>query len=374
MVGSGARPLGGFRVVYEYANRLVGGGHQVTLLHAPYSQMGWNTMHSFPVYMGKRLGLRGGPAPTSWFKLDSRIKLVWRPSLASRYVPDADVVVATAWETAEWVVQYPPEKGRKYYLIQLDERILPKAKACRVTNTYTMPLTNLVISKTLQNLVTEVGGRGFYMPNGLNDEDFGLDTPIEERDSLVIAMPYRKAAHKGSTDGLRALRTVSKHHPISVRLFGFEPAPLLEPGWTYVSNPSRVELRALFNASAVFVSMSRSEGWGLPPCEAAQCGVALAVTDIGGHSEWAQDGVNALLSQAGDWEAMAASVSTLIENQTLRWRLAKAGLQTMKRFSWEAATSRMEAVLKGDTDPDRRLEGGDTELCSGHQGQGKSNG
>ncbi|MFZ3585099.1 hypothetical protein ACOI1H_23630, partial [Loktanella sp. DJP18] len=33
-------------------------------------------------------------------------------------LPDSDVIIATWWETAEWVAALPSIKGRKFYLLQ----------------------------------------------------------------------------------------------------------------------------------------------------------------------------------------------------------------------------------------------------------------
>lgn len=348
MVGSGARPIGGFRIIYEYANRLAQRGHQVTLVHAPYLRADRRpTPRSLSVYVAKRLGVRGGPTPRAWFALAPSVQLFWCPSLAGRYIPDGDVVVATAWETAEWVALYPAAKGRKYYFIQDDGSIYPNATADRVRRSYTLALTKLTISRWLADTVSQIAGPVTYVPNGLNEEDFGVDVPIEARDPRTIVMPYRRALHKGSEDGLSALRLVARRHHIAVRLFGFDPPPPLPSGWSYSFSPSRQELRALYNDSAVFVSASHSEGWGLPPCEAAQCGVALAVTDIGGHREWADPERNALLSPPGDPGALATNVLRLMEDEELRNRLAYAGVQSMAGLSWDLAVERFEAIVGG---------------------------
>ena len=43
---------------------------------------------------------------------DPRVRLLCVPPLAERFLPGRDVVIATARETAEWVSQYCPSKGR----------------------------------------------------------------------------------------------------------------------------------------------------------------------------------------------------------------------------------------------------------------------
>ena len=53
----------------------------------------------------------------------------YRP-VEDKDVPDADVVIATWWETAEWVAKLSPSKGAKAYFIQGHEVFdyLPQAR------------------------------------------------------------------------------------------------------------------------------------------------------------------------------------------------------------------------------------------------------
>ena len=44
-----------------------------------------------------------------------------RRAVRASDLPDADVVVATWWETAEWVHALPPEKGVQAHFVQNDE-------------------------------------------------------------------------------------------------------------------------------------------------------------------------------------------------------------------------------------------------------------
>src|SRR5262245_23801210 len=99
--GTSVRPTGGFKVVYEYANRLTGAGHEVSLIHP------WSCQRP-PSSLGERLrarrwiaGQRLRPAHIApWFDFDPGVSLrvVDFPSLER--IPEAEVMVATAWHTA----------------------------------------------------------------------------------------------------------------------------------------------------------------------------------------------------------------------------------------------------------------------------------
>jgi glycosyltransferase involved in cell wall biosynthesis len=95
----------------------------------------------------------------------------------------------------------------------------------------------------------------------------------------------------------------------------------------------------------ITVAPSHSEGWGLPACEALQCGCALAASDVGGHREFLRDNFNALLHAPGDVEALQANIRRLLTDEPLRRRLAQQGLADMAKLRFEPAVERLEQIL-----------------------------
>src|SRR5690625_6129378 len=77
------RPSGGFRVVYEYANRLVERGHEVTVVHPrrlPYVQK-WPYKGLWP-WVRARLGRIRRTLFTprlTWFPIDPRVRMLFTP-------------------------------------------------------------------------------------------------------------------------------------------------------------------------------------------------------------------------------------------------------------------------------------------------------
>ena len=60
---------------------------------------------------------RQAPSMVDGLGLDHRQIESHRPILATD-LPDADVVVATWWETAEWIEKFPASKGRKFHFVR----------------------------------------------------------------------------------------------------------------------------------------------------------------------------------------------------------------------------------------------------------------
>jgi glycosyltransferase involved in cell wall biosynthesis len=344
--GSGHLPVGGFKVVYEYANRLVGRGHAVTVVHSAQFD------REAPAFSRLKTRVRfvqrslDGSYRPGWFALRPEVRLLWRATPAPAGVPDADVVVATAWQTAEWVADYPAHKGRKFYLIQHYETW--SGPEARVNSSFTLGLHNLAIARWLQEVVKEQGAEADYLPNGLDFSAFGVDIPLRERAPRAM-MLYHEADWKGSADGLKALKRVKAVVPeLEATLFGTPAVPAGLPPWIrYERRPTPEVLRRRYNESAVFLATSWTEGWGLPGCEALLCGCALAATDVGGHREFARHQETALLSPPKDPAALAQNVVTLLQDDGLRVRLAEGGRAYVQRFTWERAVARLEQQMQG---------------------------
>ncbi len=159
--GPGRDPVGGFKIAYEYANRLTARGHAVTVVHASRAEKGLSlptALRRAGVYALRRMAGAYGPSP--WFALDPGVRSVWAPSLSPSHVPDGDAVVATAWQTAEWAAAYPESKGKKFYLIQSIRRPGP-APEDRVMATWKLPMTKVVISRSLEQVALSGANRAF---------------------------------------------------------------------------------------------------------------------------------------------------------------------------------------------------------------------
>lgn len=347
----GARPVGGLKVVYEYANRLVRRNHRVRILH------------TVQVYArGARLGLKdrlrmfsyipfalsGKWKPDKWFKLDPAVELLWVPSMSRAFIPRADVYVATWWTTAERLIALKNLPGRKLYLIQHLETWIGFVD--QVMATWKAPLEKIVIARWLGDVAREMGETCHYIPNGLDFSRFGCDVPPKDKNPLQIAMLFSPGVQwKGSPDGLSALIRLKEKYPgLEAELFGQDERRKDLPSWiVYHQSPEQDELRRIYNRAAIFLAPSHSEGWGLPPCEAMMCGSAVVATDIGGHREFCTDGVTALLVPPQDPGAIASAAATLIENEELRLRLARNGHRNIQKFTWDAACDAFERVLEG---------------------------
>ena len=343
---TGEWPSGGLRTVYEYANHLSRRGHVVSVVHP--TDLGFDSTKADYLKNAVRYALRkvdGRYTPDKWFKVDPAVRLLCVPSLAERFIPEGDVVIATAWQTAEWVSQYSASRGRGFYFIQhLETWNGPQE---RVHATWKVPLRKIVPSKWLAEIAQGFGQGATYIPYGLDVDAFQVTTPPEQRSSGQLMMLYHNAEWKGCDDGLQAISLVRDQEPgIGAILFGVPPRPASLPEWIeYHQSPSPKLLRELYNRTAIFVAPSRTEGWGLTGCEALLCGAALAATDIDGHREFAFHEETALTSPARSPKELAENVLRLIRDRELRTQLASNGFHFVRQLTWKRAADSFEAAL-----------------------------
>ena len=350
--GFARKPIGGIRVVYNYANHLVARGHEVSVVHValfrryPRVGDGRPRAQTKELLGGARDLVRSRPVGVSWQEIDPAVELLYVPVLADRYLPDADAVVATAWQTADGVARLSERKGRGCYLIQHHETWSGRAE--RVDETWRLPLRKIFIAPWLQRRALEMGLDDVHrVPGAIDLDKFRVTRPIEGRPHRV-AMLHSGWTWKGADEGVAALETARREVPdLQAVLFGTDPRPTDLPEWIeYAQDPDQRDLvDEIYNGSAVYLCPSHAEGWHLPPAEAMGCGCAVVSTDIDGVGDYAHDQKTALLSPVRDPDALAANLVRVFQDEGLRLRLAETAHREIQQYRWEDSTEDLEGAL-----------------------------
>jgi glycosyltransferase involved in cell wall biosynthesis len=196
-------------------------------------------------------------------------------------------------------------------------------------------------------IAADFGLDATLVPNAIDHDQFYLTAPLEHRSATKILFPSLPKQIKGSRDVVRALNVLQKEGlAFDVTAFGrVDPAEFgLEGDYVYEPDPSQDVLRGLYNGAGVFVNASLIEGWGLTIAEAAACGAALVVSDIGGHRELASPD-NALLFAPGAVDQIAARLRRLRAEPYLREKLARLAMVDVTQYNWERASAAMSRAL-----------------------------
>ena len=342
----GSHPVGGIKIVYQYANGLVRRGYGVSVVHSCFltsSRPRLVQSVKGALLRYAKQSITAEWRPDRWFSLEPAVRLHWIPYLRPAFLPRADIYVATWWHTAERLAEWQTSARRLYLIQHLETWGGPRA---RVIATWKAPLEKIVIARWLADFAAELGQGVAYIPNGLDFEQFGVDVPIDARGPSRVAMLYHDAEWKGSREGLQALELLKLRYPdLKAELFGVPEAPPL-PDWiAYHRNPPQAELRAIYNRASIFLAPSWAEGWPLPPAEAMMSGAAVVATDIGGHREYCENGRTALLGPPRDPHYLADAALQLIERDSFRHAIAQAGNENIRQFTWARALGSFEEVL-----------------------------
>jgi glycosyltransferase involved in cell wall biosynthesis len=281
-----------------------------------------------------------------WFRISPEVRLLIIPNLKEEYIPYGDVIVATAWQTAEQVNGYDQDKGRKYYLIQHYEHWSGEEK--RVKATFRFPLKKIVVSKWVNEIIEEIGEKNTtHIPNGLDFNHFKIINPLEDRDPKRVGMLYSRIDWKGSKDGITALNLVKQQIPdLQAVFFGVSGKGKDVPQWVeYHQDPKPNELLNIYNSCSIYLCPSWYEGWYLPGAEAMACGCALATTDCLGIRDYAIHEKTALMSQPKNPEKLAQNIIRLIRDKHLRFNLAQNGHEFIQKFTCEKAVNLFQKVI-----------------------------
>jgi L-malate glycosyltransferase len=342
-------PVGGYKVVYEYANHLVRERHEVAIVH-PRKLEGSapnRSRLSLLYWLGRQKEFFADmiTKPTiKWFSLDKKVQLIKTPDLGARHVPDADAIFATHWQTSLYVNDYPSKKGTKFYLVMDYPPWF--ADKSELEHTWRLPLKKVAISNWLAELVTQAGVPKDdikAIPIAVDLNRFHLINDVRKRPKRII-MLYSSAPRKRSRLGLSALLECKEAVPnLEVRLFGpLRKRPPQIPSWIeYYGNISEQQLLELYNTASICLCSSEAEGFALPPAEAMACGCAVVTTDCGGNREYAVHEKTALVSDPDDFSSLVSNALRLLCDEELRIRIALAGRERISHFTWEQSTQQL---------------------------------
>ena len=316
--------IGGYKVVYQYANYLAEKGNKVNIYYDEY--FGKNGKHipkKVSLLLKKIIILMGYPR---WFKLNKRIRQYAVKEFCNDIIEDADISVATSYETAKPVSKLSCSKGEKFYFIQHFEDWSTSKE--NLYSSYRLGMNNIVISKWLKKIVDEASNKNNKLIlNGLDLKTFCRNTKISKK-KYTIAMMYSDDPMKGSIYGLKAIDVlIKKYKNLEIVLYGNpKRPPELLKSIKYYRRASEESVSKILNEASIFLCTSISEGFGLPGLEAMGCECALVTSDCIGALEYANNS-NSIIYKPKDIDAIVESISKLLDNDNYRESIAKEGFR-----------------------------------------------
>lgn len=337
---------GGARVIGDYAAYLLRQGHDVHVYTQPEK----------PRRFLRRLKARlkgdppAPPRPSLFFDPlgDRYIRLPRFGMPRDTDLPDADVVVATFWNTAAHVAALPASKGAKAYFMQ--DYGAAGQPLDGVRKTWALGLKMITISRYLQNEIERASGEmSILVPNGV-EPSFLAPGPRVFRDGPpTVGFLYSTNAMKGSRDCIAAVIRARETIPdLRVLSFGPKaPADAAEmPSWIdFRAKVSEAEARTIYGACEAWLFGSIREGFGLPILEAMAARTPVIAARSAAAPDLLADGGGRLVP-VSDPGAMAAAIVEICGLAPADWlALSEAAFRTASAYSIDAARARFEDAL-----------------------------
>jgi glycosyltransferase involved in cell wall biosynthesis len=330
------------RVAFVLPTLQPSGGIQVALTHAAAlrEREGWDT---------SAVVAEGRPGP-----IGPAVPVLTGGEAAGR---EWDVVVWTWWTTADVAMELPARR-RVAFVQGLDERFYDwRAPLDRLAAGAALATADAIItvSEHLRDVAAAIRPdlQVLAVPNGLDRTAFapgvvrGSDGPLR-----VLVEGQRNLPLKGVDEAIAAVHAMRE--PVRSTLVALDPAVFHPAGVDrVVGGLDRDGMAALYAESDVVLKLSRAEGLGLPPLEAAAVGTPSVVTPFGGHADWLRHGENGILVGFDDLPGTAAWLDALARDRGLLHRLGAGARETAARWptveeSADAMAGALRAVAEAE--------------------------
>ncbi len=337
------------RVVAIYAERLQARGHEVHVVCPPPQPI---TLRQQLRSILKGHGLLS-QTPSPYFdnrKFHLHILEKHRP-VAADDIPDADVVIATWWATAEWVDRYPASKGAKVYFIQHHETVFSSQPTERVEATLRLPMYKITIAEWLLDLMQKQYGatQVALVPNSVNTEQFNAP-PRSKQPAPTVGVMYTDVEWKGCDISLEAFSLAARDIPdLQLVAFGHLPSTAqlpLPPQTKYTLRPPQSIIKDLYAQCDAWLFGSRIEGFGLPILEAMACRTPVIGTPAGAAPELLKQGAGILVNPE-DPKDMAEAIKQIFAMSNSEWQqMSQLAYERATSYTWNDATTLFEAALE----------------------------
>jgi len=341
---------GGLRVVSIYAERLFQKGHEVTVVYPQKS------LPSFKQRVKHLLKWKGyqykSHFDSSYFD-DAEYELLTVSNterILSYDVPDADLVIATWWKTAEWVNDFSSNKGKKVFFIQGYEAYTGQPIE-RVKRTYFLPFYKITIATWLLKLMEKEydSVKPYLVPNSVDHELF-YACKRKKQDIPTLGFLFSETECKGVIDALQVIEKLKEKIPnLRVISFGANPQDKIElPDFIELSiDPGQEEIRLLYEQCDLWLCCSLVEGFGLTILEAMACRTPSVSTKCGGPEDIISNNVNGYLCDVNDVLSLTEAACRVLSFDEEEWlAFSDAAYAFSGSYSWDGAANLFESSLQ----------------------------
>jgi glycosyltransferase involved in cell wall biosynthesis len=329
---------GGDKITFTFADGLAERGHEVTVVHG-----------ALPTLKGRiRDRLFGGRG--DFHRPGPKVRLIGakgRPADLPAFLPDADVLIGSWWETVDAISKAPATKGRLIHHVQ-DHEVFDYLPA-RSADVYRLLIPKIVVSSWLLDVMRQTyqAADVQLVANPVDLEHFTCESrPIAP--AARVGTVYAAAPRKNSRLAFDAVELGRREIP-GLRLVSFgadlPPPDLRRRGYVdFHLRPDQHAIPDLYRSCDYWLFASRSEGFGLPILEAMASGTPVIATPAGAAPDLVNEDNGAIVGH--DAREMARAIVKLHSaGEAERLAMSGAARATAEAHDIASAVSRFEAIL-----------------------------
>lgn len=344
-------PIGGYKVVFDYAEHLAARPDmQVHVIYHPsrvdLPSSGWMIRQVAKARQRLRATAVGAFSGRRmrWRTLDPRIKTHLSISAARRLGLDGDdAVIAGGVQTAFAAARIATNFGcRGYYFLQGVEDWLVGADFLR--RTYGLPLEKIAVAPWIRDYCIRAGAsQCAVVLNALDASSFTPGPPLTERLSVgTVIAPVNP--QKGAPVAIEVLNRLADMG-IPAQSFGTCRRPMdLDRRVQHYRDPQPAVLQDFYHKSRVFFFSSSLEGFGLPPAEAALSGAAVVSPRNGGVEAYGEEFVEFCSATAED---ITEAVLSIYRNPAGFEENVRIGIDKLGKYTPDMAATKFAALILG---------------------------
>lgn len=340
---------GGLRVVSIYAELLAKKGHRITVVTPAAKTPTFKQQIKSALYW-KGYKFKSGFDETYFNSHKYELKIIEsHRSVVEQDLADADFVIATWWETAEWISGFSSKKGRKIYFIQGYE-IFNDLNIDRVHATYSLPFHQICVAKWLVDIMIN-DFKSLSVDLIPNSVDLNLFYAEERKKQTkpTIGFLFSEVELKGVKVALEVIKRLKIYIPtLQVVSFGnSQPISIKLPDYIDLTvKPSQDGIQTIYSNCDVWLCCSLSEGFGLTILEAMACRVPAVSTRCGGPEDIVIDNVNGLLCDINDVSALTDASCKILNFSNNEWQVfSDNAYKRATEYSWDDAATLFENAL-----------------------------
>lgn len=350
----GLNLTGGLRVVAKYSELLSDKGHEVTVVApGPAKPTIKQRLKSVMRWKGYKFEYTGFINTGFFSNVNYHVKVLnsFR-HVNAEDIPDSDFVIATYWNTAEWVADYPESKGKKVYFVQGYE-VHPWLPVGRVKQTLQLPLKKITIAQWLADILeNDFHQKNISIIHNAVDHRLFYASKRKKNIAVTFGMVYSSRSIKGSQLAFECFNQLQKEYSSNkLIVFGMEPLNEvvgLPNNATYYFQPEQGKIRDIYSQCDVWLFTSSSEGFGLPILEAMACRTPVIGTRCGAAPDLLESG-GGILIDIEDNEGLLSAMKILCNMSKTEWlNMSNKAYQEAMSHQWDDKVEQFERALTND--------------------------